>query len=110
MKNRQPPPHVERIERQKITIEPGLNLNFSRASDFGFLSKIGNRFSGLSLAPPNRCLSRRERFASISPVHNLRNRWRGVFPAITTQLQKTGALDLDATARHAEALIKSGVT
>src|SRR2546428_207060 len=36
--------------------------------------------------------------------------WRGVFPAITTQMKKDGALDLDATARHADMLIKSGVT
>src|SRR5215213_4552931 len=36
--------------------------------------------------------------------------WSGVFPAITTQMQKGGALDLDGTARHADALIKSGVT
>lgn len=36
--------------------------------------------------------------------------WQGVFPAITTQLHKDGSLDLDATARHAEALIASGVT
>lgn len=36
--------------------------------------------------------------------------WSGVFPAITTQLHKDGSLDLDATARHAEALIQSGVT
>ena len=36
--------------------------------------------------------------------------WRGVFPAITTQMKKDGALDLDATARHATALIQSGVT
>ena len=36
--------------------------------------------------------------------------WQGVFPAITTQMKKDGALDLDATARHADALIKSGVT
>ena len=35
--------------------------------------------------------------------------WQGVFPAITTQMKKGGALDLDSTARHAEALIKSGV-
>jgi 1-pyrroline-4-hydroxy-2-carboxylate deaminase len=35
--------------------------------------------------------------------------WSGVFPAITTQLHKDGSLDLDATATHAEALIKSGV-
>lgn len=36
--------------------------------------------------------------------------WSGVFPAITTQLHKDGSLDLDATAAHAEALIKSGIT
>jgi len=35
--------------------------------------------------------------------------WQGVFPAITTQMHKDGTLDLDATARHAEALIQSGV-
>src|SRR5256885_16855444 len=35
--------------------------------------------------------------------------WHGVFPAITTQLKKDQSLDLDATARHAEALIDSGV-
>src|SRR2546429_362136 len=35
--------------------------------------------------------------------------WQGVFPAITTQMKKDGALDLNSTARHAEALIKSGV-
>ena len=36
--------------------------------------------------------------------------WSGVFPAITTQLKKDQSLDLDATARHAEVLIQSGVT
>jgi len=35
--------------------------------------------------------------------------WTGVFPAITTQLKKDQSLDLDATARHAEGLINSGV-
>ena len=35
--------------------------------------------------------------------------WTGVFPAITTQMHKSGAIDLDATARHAEVLIASGV-
>ena len=35
--------------------------------------------------------------------------WSGVFPAITTQLKKDQSLDLEATARHAEALIDSGV-
>ena len=36
--------------------------------------------------------------------------WTGVFPAITTQMHKSGAIDLDATARHAEVLIASGVS
>jgi dihydrodipicolinate synthase/N-acetylneuraminate lyase len=36
--------------------------------------------------------------------------WSGVFPAITTQMHKDGSLNLEATARHAEALIESGVT
>jgi 4-hydroxy-tetrahydrodipicolinate synthase len=36
--------------------------------------------------------------------------WSGVFPAITTQMRKDGSLDLDATAKHVEALIESGVT
>ncbi len=35
--------------------------------------------------------------------------WSGVFPAITTQLKKDQSIDLDATAAHAEVLIKSGV-
>ena len=35
--------------------------------------------------------------------------WTGVFPAITTQMHQDGSLDLDATAVHVEALIKSGI-
>ena len=35
--------------------------------------------------------------------------WSGVFPAITTQLNRDGSLDLDGTARHIEALLRSGV-
>lgn len=35
--------------------------------------------------------------------------WAGVFPAVTTQMKKDGALDLEATARHIEALLESGV-
>ncbi len=35
--------------------------------------------------------------------------WQGVFPAITTQMFKDGSIDLEGTARHAEALIASGV-
>ncbi len=37
-------------------------------------------------------------------------RWSGVFPAITTQMHEDGSVDIDGTARHAEALIASGVT
>jgi 1-pyrroline-4-hydroxy-2-carboxylate deaminase len=36
--------------------------------------------------------------------------WQGVFPAITTQLNKDQSLDLDATAKHVEALLSSGVS
>lgn len=36
--------------------------------------------------------------------------WSGVFPAITTQMNQDGSLNLEATARHAEVLIDSGVT
>ncbi|MDB6069682.1 MAG: Dihydrodipicolinate synthetase [Verrucomicrobiales bacterium] len=35
--------------------------------------------------------------------------WNGVFPAITTQMHQDGSLDLEATARHADVLIRSGV-
>ena len=36
--------------------------------------------------------------------------WQGVFPALTTQLKRDQSLDLDATARHVEAMLDSGVT
>ena len=36
--------------------------------------------------------------------------WSGVFPAVTTQFKKDQSLDLNATAKHIEVLIKSGVT
>ena len=35
--------------------------------------------------------------------------WQGVFPAVTTQMHRDGSLDLEATARHLEVLIDSGV-
>ena len=35
--------------------------------------------------------------------------WKGVFPAITTQFRQDQSLDLDATARHLEAMIKAGI-
>ncbi len=40
----------------------------------------------------------------------MKKHWSGVFPAITTQLSKDQSLDLEATARHAEALIASGIS
>lgn len=43
-------------------------------------------------------------------AHTRRHRWTGVFPAITTQMHRDGSLDLDATARHADVLIASGIT
>jgi dihydrodipicolinate synthetase family protein len=36
--------------------------------------------------------------------------WKGVFPAVTTQFRQDQSLDLDATARHLEVLIASGVS
>ncbi len=36
--------------------------------------------------------------------------WEGVFPAITTQLKRDQSLDFEATARHVEVLINSGVS
>src|SRR6267378_4257647 len=36
--------------------------------------------------------------------------WQGVFPAITTQLKKDQTLDIEATTRHAEVLVESGVS
>src|ERR1051325_5918243 len=36
--------------------------------------------------------------------------WQNVFPAIVTQMHRDGSLDLDATADHADVLIKSGVS
>ena len=36
--------------------------------------------------------------------------WRGVFPAATTQFKQDQSLDLDATAKHLDALIASGIT
>jgi 4-hydroxy-tetrahydrodipicolinate synthase len=35
--------------------------------------------------------------------------WQGVFPAVTTQLRRDQSLDLEATARHVDILIESGV-
>ncbi|HEY0866492.1 MAG TPA: dihydrodipicolinate synthase family protein [Fimbriimonas sp.] len=35
--------------------------------------------------------------------------WKGVFPAVTTQFREDLSLDLDATSKHLEALLESGV-
>lgn len=40
----------------------------------------------------------------------MKSRWRGVFPAVTTQMKQDESLDLEATARHLEVLIGSGVS
>ncbi|HVR73354.1 MAG TPA: dihydrodipicolinate synthase family protein [Planctomycetota bacterium] len=39
----------------------------------------------------------------------MRPQWSGVFPAVTTQFHEDQSLDLEATARHLEVLIDSGV-
>jgi 4-hydroxy-tetrahydrodipicolinate synthase len=36
--------------------------------------------------------------------------WHGIFPAVTTQLHEDQSLNLDATARHLDVLIRSGVS
>ncbi|HZT41696.1 MAG TPA: dihydrodipicolinate synthase family protein [Chthonomonadaceae bacterium] len=36
--------------------------------------------------------------------------WKGVFPAVTTQFKQDQSLDLEATARHIDVLIDSGVS
>src|SRR5437773_840982 len=38
------------------------------------------------------------------------HRWNGVFPAVTTQFHQDQSLNLEATSRHIEALIDSGVS
>src|SRR3982750_3374127 len=42
--------------------------------------------------------------------HRMKVNWSGVFPAVTTQFGRDQSLDLEATARHIEALIASGVS
>jgi dihydrodipicolinate synthase/N-acetylneuraminate lyase len=36
-------------------------------------------------------------------------KWHGVYPALTTQFKQDQSLDLDATARHLESLLKAGI-
>ncbi len=38
-----------------------------------------------------------------------RPHWHGVFPAVTTQFRTDQSLDLEATARHIEALVQAGI-
>src|SRR4051812_27726838 len=40
----------------------------------------------------------------------MKTNWKGVFPAATTQLKRDQSLDLEATARHLEVLIESGIS
>lgn len=47
--------------------------------------------------------------ANSAPSRKAPGPWQGVFPAITTQMHKDGSLDLEATSRHTEVLIKSGI-
>ena len=42
-------------------------------------------------------------------THKEMVKWKGVFPALTTQFKKDQSLDLDGTARHLESLIKAGI-
>ncbi len=37
-------------------------------------------------------------------------KWKGVFPAVTTQFKQDESLDLEATARHLEVLLASGIS
>ncbi len=39
----------------------------------------------------------------------MNTKWKGVFPAATTELTQDGDLDLDATARHLELMIEAGI-
>ena len=43
-------------------------------------------------------------------IREMNPNWQGVFPAVTTQLKQDQSLELDATMRHVEVLIESGVT
>ena len=40
----------------------------------------------------------------------MKTNWKGVFPAVTTQFSQDQSLDLDATARHLQILIDSGIS
>src|SRR5215207_1481417 len=57
-----------------------------------------------------RCVIAKTGGACDGKMRTMKPHWAGVFPAVTTQITKSGALDLAATARHVEALLASGVT
>ncbi len=40
----------------------------------------------------------------------MKSEWNGVFPAVTTQLKRDQSLDLQATERHLDVLIQSGIS
>ncbi len=63
---------------------------------------------GLAPIPSDGSQSSAKRIYFLS-VNSSEPFWRGVFPAITTQLKRDQSLDLEATARHADVLINSGV-
>jgi len=42
-------------------------------------------------------------------IFRMKTSWSGVFPAVTTQLNRDESINLDATAKHLEVLIESGV-
>src|SRR5947209_17954827 len=57
--------------------------------------------------------SRMRRFPSSQPQEypsSMKITWKGVFPAVTTQFRQDQSMDLDATAKHIDALIDSGVS
>jgi 1-pyrroline-4-hydroxy-2-carboxylate deaminase len=48
-------------------------------------------------------------FVPSNTMFHMNTHWSGVFPAVTTQLNQDQSINLEATARHLEVLIDSGV-
>jgi 4-hydroxy-tetrahydrodipicolinate synthase len=48
--------------------------------------------------------------ARLTAARRSSHAWSGVFPAITTQMNRDGSLDLEATAHHVDVLIESGIS
>ncbi len=65
------------------------------------------RYRKFSVKP---CLAGGEHLVYPVAFTNMDTNWNGVFPAITTQMHRDGSLNLEGTAAHAEALIRSGVS